>query len=114
MSRARCTFKVAGLDCAIEMEELRAALGDAPGVLALGFDLIHGLMTVDYEPEATGPPQLLDRVSRSGLSASVVEERVEKDRWWTRNGRWVATLGSGLSLLVGVVLGSTTSWQGAE
>ncbi|AGA27515.1 heavy metal translocating P-type ATPase [Singulisphaera acidiphila] len=106
MSRARCTFKVAGLDCAVEMEQLRAALGEAPGVLALGFDLIHGSMTVDYEPEATSPPQLLNRIATAGMNASLVEESVEGDGWWRRNGRWVATVGSGLALLVGVMLGS--------
>ncbi len=57
MGRARCTLKVRGLDCPVEVAALRAALDEAPGVGPLGFDLIHGLMTVDYDPDATDPPR---------------------------------------------------------
>ena len=49
MSQSRCTLSVRGLDCPNEVEILRAALEGSPGVTRLGFDLIHGLMTVDYE-----------------------------------------------------------------
>ena len=58
MGRARCTLKVRGLDCPVEANALRAALEQAPGVGTLGFDLIHGMMTVDYDPgprRALGP-----------------------------------------------------------
>ena len=49
MGQSRCTLSVRGLDCPTEVEALRAALEGSPGVARLGFDLIHGLMTVDYE-----------------------------------------------------------------
>ena len=52
MGRARCTLEVRGLDCAVEVAALRAALENVPGVGTLGFDLIHGMMTVDYDPDA--------------------------------------------------------------
>ena len=114
MSRARSAYKVDGLDCAVEMEQLRAALGEAPGVRALGFDLIHGVMTVDYELTAITPAQLLDRIAQAGMKATLVEDRVEADGWWVRNGRWVSTVASGLSLLAGVVLGAISAGQEAE
>ena len=87
MARARCTLEVRGLDCPVEVAALRSALDGAPGVGTLGFDLIHGMMTVDYDPEATEPAALVRRIAaRSGLKAEpgrlarglrrlVVEER---------------------------------------
>jgi len=108
MSRARCTLKVVGLDCPVEMDQLQTAFGDAPGVLALGFDLIHGLMTVDYEDERTNPSELLALVGLAKMSASLVQEAEGKDEqgWWARNGRWTTTIASGLALLLGMVLGT--------
>ena len=47
MSQARCTLQVKGLDCPNEVGAIRAALEDQPGITGLGFDLIHGMMTVD-------------------------------------------------------------------
>ena len=48
MSQARCMLQVRGLDCPTEVEALCAALRDQEGITGLGFDLIHGTMTVDY------------------------------------------------------------------
>jgi Zn2+/Cd2+-exporting ATPase len=110
MSRARCTLKVQGLDCPVEADALKAALQDAPGVLGLGFDLIHGAMTVDYDPDATNPDALIDRVaSRAGMRASRLEQSGAKAQvasspgWGAILGRWGATTGSGLALLVALV-----------
>ena len=55
MGRARCTLRVQGLDCPNEVGPLRAALEGGPGVDTLGFDLIHGMLTIDYDPELTEP-----------------------------------------------------------
>ena len=70
MSRARCTLRIQGLDCPVEAHALHAAMTDAPGVHSLGFDLIHGSMTVDYDPALTGPDALVGRVAdRAGMRA---------------------------------------------
>jgi Zn2+/Cd2+-exporting ATPase len=110
MGRARCTLEVRGLDCAVEVAALRSALHGAPGVGTLGFDLIHGMMTVDYDPDATDPAALVRRVAaRSGLHASVAgEPEVDPVGWWSRHGRWASTAASGLALLVGVA----SDWLG--
>ena len=55
MSEARCTLQVRGLDCPKEVDSLTAALKDRAGVARLGFDLIHGTMTVDYDDELVDP-----------------------------------------------------------
>ena len=97
-------LKVQGLDCPTEVDALRRGPGGRPGVVGLGFDLIHGVMTVDYEPGATDPARLVRRVAeRAGMQATVLgEPEVARLRGGSRHGRWVATGGSGLALLAGI------------
>ena len=107
MGRARCTLKVEGLDCPAEVEPLRAALEGAPGVGGLGFDLIHGTMTVEYEPGATDPAALARRVAaRAGMRAEPLGDGTVSEDEHAHAGasRWAATLGSGLALAVGMAL----------
>src|SRR4051812_38867046 len=107
MNRARGTFKVQGLDCPIEADALSAALSGTPGVDALGFDLIHGTMTVDYDPSRTGPDALIGRVAgKAGMRASLLG-RPEVDAPVSPRrlafARWGPTAGAGLALLAAVV-----------
>ncbi len=106
MSLARCTIQVQGLDCPVEVAALRAAFEQAPGVGTLGFDLIHGIMTVDYDADHTEPAALVRRVvTRAGMKADLVgSPEVARLGWWTRNSRWATTIAAGLLLLVGVVV----------
>ncbi|OJW10884.1 MAG: ATPase P [Planctomycetales bacterium 71-10] len=107
MSRSRCTLHVRGLDCEHEVEQIRAALKDAPGVEALGFDLINGLMTVDYDPGRAEPRRLAGRISeRAGLTTTVVGEPEAEapPSWWSRRGMQASTVASGLALGVGMLL----------
>ncbi|MHC5543640.1 heavy metal translocating P-type ATPase, partial [Singulisphaera rosea] len=107
MRRARCTLKVQGLDCPVEMEALRAALEAYQGVVSLGFDLIHGTMTVDYDVDTTAPERLVGRISEHAkMRASVVGEADVQDDWWPRYGRWLTTGASGIALLLGVLIDS--------
>ena len=105
MSRARCTLKVRGLDCNVERDILHSVLNDQTGVLGLGFDLILGTMTVDYEAALTGPDALIRRVSdQAGMAASLMgpETRPEgptASRWL----RWGPLGVSGALLLSGIV-----------
>ena len=106
MGRARCTLKVAGLDCPVEVAALRAALEGGPGVGGLGFDLIHGILTVDYDPEATGPAALARRIAaRAGMRAELAGSPEVAGGWWSRHGRWASTAASGGALLAGVLIG---------
>ena len=110
MSEARCTLHVRGLDCPKEVDSLSAALNDQAGVARLGFDLIHGTMTIDYDDALVDPGAMIRRISeQAGLSATL-EGDIERTvpTWWSRHGRWAATGGSGLALAVGTGL----SWFG--
>src|SRR4051794_40516175 len=105
MGRARCTLKIQGLDCPNEVGPLRAALEGGPGVGTLGFDLIHGILTIDYDPEVTEPAALVRRIStRAGMKADLAGDPEVTGGWWSRHGRWTSTAASGLALLAGVLI----------
>ena len=113
MSQSRCTLSVRGLDCPNEVEILRAALEGSPGVTRLGFDLIHGLMTVDYETSVIDHEGLLRRVrERAGMQADLAGQPETASpaltSWWSRHGRWVSTVSSGLALGIGLA----AAWLG--
>jgi Cd2+/Zn2+-exporting ATPase len=114
MSQSRCTLSVRGLDCPREVATLRAALEGSPGVVRLGFDLIHGMMTVDYAEGVIDPPELLRLVrERAGMEAALAgrpEAASPAASWWSRHGRWVSTVGSGLALGLGLLV----SWLGPQ
>jgi len=105
MSRARCTLKVHGLDCPNEVGPLRAALEGYPGVGSLGFDLVLGTLTVDYDPERINPSGLIDRIaSQAKMRAEPLEAETNEapPSWWSQHGRWAVvwiatvTLGAGM------------------
>src|SRR5271167_742390 len=100
MSQARCSFKVCGLDCLSEVETLRSALDGQPGVTALGFDVIHGTMTVDYTEGAVDPTRIVRLIGeRAGMQASVFGQIDQSPQsWWERRGAWAPIVGSGLAL----------------
>ena len=115
MSQSRCTLSVRGLDCPNEVETLRTALEGSPGVTRLGFDLLHGLMIVDYETSVIDHEGLLRRVrERAGMQADLAGAGQPETAspaltsWWSRHGRWVSTVSSGLALGIGLA----AAWLG--
>ena len=94
MGRSRCTLRVEGMDCPAEVPPLRAALERHPGVSDLGFDPIHGLMTVDYDPDRVDVPALVLAIAKSaGMKAESVDQdgSIEPKRAFF--ARWGPTLG---------------------
>src|SRR5277367_5433171 len=110
MRQARIMLQVRGLDCPTEVAALRAALRDQEAITGLGFDLIHGTMTVDYNAEAVDPVGLVRLIAeRTGMQATVQgEPEGSGPSWWSRYEQWVLTIGSGLALAMGM----TFSWLG--
>ena len=106
-------IQVPGLDCPVEVAALRQALDGAPGVGQLGFDLIHEILTVDYDPDATDPVALIRRIkTRAGMTASLIgDPEVAQPSWWTRHSRWATTIASGLLLGVGVAIDYAASTE---
>jgi len=90
---------------------LRAALSNQSGVAALGFDVIHGTMTVDYDEDVVKPSDLVRSIAeRTGMEATLQGE-VERSEasWWSRHQRQILTAGSGLALALGLAV----SWLGS-
>ncbi len=105
MSRARCTLKVQGLDCPVEMGALQSVLERHPGISRLQFDLTLGTMTVDYKSDIVGPAYLAEHVlNETGMRATVIEDGAIPPSWWARHRRWLLTGSSGLFLLLGVFI----------
>jgi Cd2+/Zn2+-exporting ATPase len=104
MSQARCTLEVRGLDCPKEVDSLTAALQGHAAITHLGFDLIHGTVTIDYDDGLVDPQGLVRLIAeRTGLQ-STLQGHVERTvpSWWSRYARWVVTPLSGLALAVGL------------
>ena len=112
MSQVRCVLQVKELDCPTEMGALQGALLGSPGVLGLGFDLIHGTMTVDYDDATTGPPDLIQRVGpdRPGCERHPLENLTRSNPGGRGTSGGSMIKGSGLALFLGVVMG----WAGAS
>src|SRR4051794_2883715 len=111
MARARCTLSVKGLDCPVEADVLRGALHDVPGVLGLGFDLIHGTLTIDHDPAFTSPGALAARgAERAGMRGEPIGDSGDDapaapaSPWRSAFSRWGATAGSGFALGAAVVV----------
>ncbi len=72
MSEARCTLQVQGLDCPKEVDELTAALKDRPAISRLTFDVIHGVMTFDYDDSQVDPQEIIRLISdRTGMQSTL-------------------------------------------
>jgi Cd2+/Zn2+-exporting ATPase len=110
MSQARCTLQVRGLDCPTEVDSLSRALKGEPGITQLGFDLIHGMMTVDYDDAQVDPAEIVRLIAeRTSLNASL-QGQVERTvpSWWSRHGPWVVIALSGVALAAGTAF----AWLG--
>ena len=70
-----------GLIAPMKLRPCRAALEGSPGVTRLGFDLLHGLMIVDYETSVIDREGLLRRVrERAGMQADLAARASPKRR----------------------------------
>ncbi len=111
MTRSRCSLRVAGLDCPNEVAAIESALASHPGIETLSFDLIHGVLTVDYDADLTDPERMAGRIlSHAGLRATLAGAPQPATSWWARRGRIVLTAGSGVALACALIF----DWFGAR
>jgi Cd2+/Zn2+-exporting ATPase len=106
-------MRVQGLDCPQEIEAIRSALKGRPGLAGLSFDLIHGTVTADFDSERTDPTELA-RIIVEGTGLATVPQGQTDDihaSWWSRNGRWITTVGSGICLASGVAVAGLARWS---
>jgi len=101
----RATFHVAQMDCADEVRQIEARLGQLPGVTELQFDLISQRLVVEGSISAS---EIERAIGDLGMTARSVEAGPREFTFWQRNGRLVMASVSGGFLLLGLVLG----WAG--
>ncbi len=60
-------LRVPAMDCADEAALVRRALEADPGVVQLGFDLVHSRVDLVIDPALTSVTQVMDAIGRTGL-----------------------------------------------
>jgi len=107
---AKRIYRVRGMDCAEEVEALKATVGRLHGVTQLDFNLLNAAMSVTLDDSLADDAQVLEGVRRAGLSAVRLDEAahesgvpVTEDSFWERRGRLLACLGSFVFLGAGVL-----------
>src|SRR5690242_16215243 len=86
-STARVTIPVSGMTCAACQARVQRALGKTPGVRDATVNLMLNNATVVFDPAATNPETLVERIRDTGYGAelpsstlSEIEEQEERDR----------------------------------
>jgi len=104
----RLEFKISGMDCVEEVSLLRREIGPlVGGEQHLCFDLLKAKMTVSENAPAVDAETIIRAVARAGLRAELWRELPAggaRSRQPGRRGRLIATMASGLCLLVGFAL----------
>ena len=69
-SGERIDLSITGMTCAACANRIERSLNTAPGVRKAGVNYATGRATVEYDPEATGLRQLMDRVKDVGYDTA--------------------------------------------
>lgn len=102
-------FKVRGMDCAEEINALKQTVGKLPGVQSLDFNLIDGMMFVEFDHLKTNEDKIRAAARLAGLEAdSVDEEKTSgvaepEEGWWRKNGPALLCWCSGILVGLGVL-----------
>ncbi|MCE5265972.1 MAG: HAD-IC family P-type ATPase, partial [Deltaproteobacteria bacterium] len=96
-------FKVTGMDCADEMNLLRAALGELPGISGVRFNLLEGTMSVTAEESAVEDRAIVAAVRSTGMEAQPAGAAcaVPDAGFWAMHGRTLLCAASGIALGAG-------------
>ncbi len=101
-------YQIRGLDCAEEVNALKATVGKLPGVDDMSFNLLEGTMTVHFDRAQTNDETIRNAVQQAGLKAESKRESGADEEggenWWQRRGRALMCTCSGAFLLSGFLL----------
>jgi Cd2+/Zn2+-exporting ATPase len=101
-------FKIHGMDCAEEVAILKREVGAiVGGEDHLAFDILNGKMSVQPPASGVTPDAIVRAVARTGMRAAVWrdgEPTADKGGLWKCHGRTIATVVSGLLVLIGFVV----------
>jgi Cd2+/Zn2+-exporting ATPase len=108
-SSLRAEFRIHGLDCAEEVSLIRRQLDNTKGIHDLGFDVVRGRMSAEFDPHVLTADQIIERIGKTGLKAEPWQEKAAQKTFLERNGRMIATGVSALALLAAM---SVEGWFG--
>lgn len=104
LSTEKIEYKVFGLDCPEEIAILKKEVGGEIGILDLDFDILNAKMIVTSMSGEITPDKVIAAVSAGGMQAILWGDwlkREEKESFWQRYGRSIATGVSGSLLAFG-------------
>lgn len=102
-------YSVRGMDCAEEVNALKGTVGKLKGVTNLQFNLLDGVMTVDYDADVISDSTILQSAREAGLEASVFDTAKppnasdRESSWWSARGRALMCWSSGAFIIMGLV-----------
>jgi Cd2+/Zn2+-exporting ATPase len=108
-------FKIQGMDCAEETAILKRELGPlVGGEQHLSFDILSAKMSVNSASRPVSSDQIVQAVARTGMQAEVWNDTpvdAADTTVWSKWGRTILTLVSGLLIVAGFVYqGMTQGW----
>ena len=65
------TIPVSGMTCAACSSRIQRTLEKTPGVASATVNLMTGSATIEYEPSATSPEQLVEAIRETGYGAEL-------------------------------------------
>lgn len=98
-------YRVQGMDCGEEVSLLRGRLSRMKGIRDLSFDVIQARMAVEFDPEKVKSAEIEAAVAALGMRCLPWEEEPkESQSLWSRHGRHILTVVSGVALAGGMTL----------
>ena len=108
-STLKADFRIHGLDCAEEVKLIRRQLDNTHGLHDLGFDVVRGRMSAEFDPQILTSDQIVASIAKTGLKAEPWHEGELTLTFWQEWGRWIAAAASGLALAVVMLLDNAAS-----
>ncbi len=99
-STLKADFRIHGLDCAEEVKLIRRQLDNTQGLHELGFDVVRGRMSAEFDPRVLSADKIIDHIAKTGLKAEPWQDIETSQTFWQSWGRWIAAGVSGLSLAI--------------
>ncbi|BDC49154.1 copper-translocating P-type ATPase [Bryobacterales bacterium F-183] len=104
-STLRADFRIHGLDCAEEVSLIRRQLDHTKGIHGLGFDVLRGRMSAEFDPKVLSAAEIIERISKTGLKAEPwQDESAKQEPFLVRHGRLIAAVVSGAALLAAMAV----------
>lgn len=110
--KTRVIYRIHGMDCAEEIEALKATVGKLPQVSSLEFNLLNASMSLNLD-DGSSNLDILNAVQRAGLRAEPLDrirQGQEMDRgFWERRGRLITCVASGAAMSLGLLISGGNS-----